>query len=184
MLAPTHRSFSLPATVCGIAIMSKVSESMYQGGLWQQSLPIIVTVVTAWIVSPIPDWDRYIPFMRHRGWTHAIWIPLLLLWGTFQIQTGSVLQYICFGAFCGWFSHILGDAFSTAGVALLYPFISYETYASGAFTVKGFRGPFIPIYRTGEKTFISMRLVWYAIGIALFMCYISYLSNLDAAMLL
>lgn len=175
MLAPTHRAFSVPVTT-GCMLLAYKADALFHGAIWQQSLSIAIVVVSAWIASTLPDWDRYIPFLRHRGLSHAIWIPLAAIIYAFYAP-GTMIPYVCFGFGCGWFSHILGDSFSIAGDAWLYPFTGYVRYDSGAFVVKGPRGPFIPIYRSGEKTGINMKWVWYALGIVAIALYLGVIQT-------
>ena len=50
-------------------------------------------------------------------------------------------------------------------------------HRGGAFYVKGFRGPFIPLYHVGDKTFSFMPILWWMIGCGLWIAAIWQIFN-------
>jgi membrane-bound metal-dependent hydrolase YbcI (DUF457 family) len=81
---------------------------------------------------------------EHRTWTHAIWVPLLLL----VLSRVSFLRPLAWLA-VGWVNHVALDAFSRAGVCWLWPLTDYLRYPSGAFCARGHR---FKIYATGRES--------------------------------
>lgn len=159
MLGPTHRAFGV-AAVTGVYAVTKPL-------LPPDTFPIIGLQLGllqggALIGSTLPDIDQKLG-ATHRGITHTIWIVGLLSLFTSR-QTNPYLFTLCLGLTLGYFFHLFGDAFSKAGVAWCYPFQRYERYAGGAFHVKGFRGPFIPFYSVGDKTWSYMPKVWWILA--------------------
>lgn len=93
---------------------------------------------------------------EHRTWTHAIWVPALLLWA------GTVLWPLTwFGG--GWLCHVLCDSLSRAGVCWLWPLQRYVRYPNGAFVADGHRYKF---YKTGRDS-VSERVVTTTLVVAL-----------------
>lgn len=189
MLAPTHRAFavaSASATVATLAYTTNIIAEIptITEGLSTpipqvllstpvpQILSILALLIVTFLTATLPDIDQYIPFIRHRGITHAIWIPLglgYLVWKFWNPQTLYDLSRLILlsGTFIGYTSHIIGDAFSSAGIAWFYPLQRYADSGTGAFYVKGFRGPFLPLYRVGQDIFINPSIIWYGISIML-----------------
>lgn len=103
-----------------------------------------------WFGSLLPDADSresvvgrvfYLPF-KHRRMTHTFW--------TLGILSFAWSFHIWFKwLWLGYFLHILGDAFSKAGVRWLYPLTRYKEYESGAFIAEGHRFQW---YRAGKKS--------------------------------
>lgn len=155
MLGPTHRAFGLMSSAGTLVLANKYTpifaEKEPMTAIIQASAIIGVSI----IASVLPDIDRLIPFIRHRGITHAIWIPMLIAYFIYQYQDNPYYVTPLIGLFIGYTGHIIGDAFSTAGVALLYPIERYKDYNSGAFHVKGFRGIFQPLYKVGEAHLVN-----------------------------
>lgn len=168
MLAPTHRAFataSAGATLLTVHYTTEIFAEVETSTLILQS---IIIVVLSYLTATLPDMDQFVPFLGHRGITHAIWIPGIIfyfLWGS----TGEPYLFaVLAGVFIGYTSHLIGDAFSTAGIAWLYPIQQYGGSSNGAFWVKGFRGPFLPLYQVGTPFIIKPAIIWYTLaGIAL-----------------
>ena len=122
-------------------------------------LQYFLLVFGALMGSSFPDIDQQIPGMKHRTWTHTIWAILLCIgllhflrnnYITNALFVDMSLVIVMLGFTIGYISHLLGDAFSTSGIDWIYPLIGYKTYSGGATVVKGFRGPFIPLYSVGH----------------------------------
>lgn len=164
MIAKTHRSFAF-ASATGTLILANQFTPLFEGkdpkiALAQAGVITAVAVVTA----TLPDFDQAIPFIRHRGITHSLWAILLIGYFTWRFQ-GDPMKFLpMLGLFIGYTGHIVGDAFSKAGIAWLYPFQRYAGQNGGAFYVKGFRGIFQPLYSVGQKTFIPPTFIWYGVG--------------------
>ena len=104
----------------------------------------------------------YVP-VRHRTWTHTIWIILILL----------ILSYVntCFIWLAyGYFLHIFYDSLSKGGICWFYPISKYLNYSSGAQIKKGHK---IYLYKTSEISEKIVAGVIFAIGI---MCAIYNIS--------
>lgn len=119
----------------------------------------IVLLLAGIIGASAPDIDQSIPGMKHRTWTHTLWAILIFSGLTYYLRYHYLsnellidmsLVIAMFGFTIGYASHLFGDAFSTSGIDWFYPLIGYKTYGSGASVVRGFRGPFIPIYSVGH----------------------------------
>lgn len=63
--------------------------------------------------------------VKHRTWTHTIWIVLLLFFGSLKVIPLFWISY-------GYLVHLLVDAFSRGGVCFLYPITRYRDYPGGA----------------------------------------------------
>ncbi len=152
MLGKTHRPFGLLfGAVAMIGLKNHISVYADQETLIQLG-EMGVTLAGALVGSTWPDIDVVIP--PHRGITHTVWPLLLELWlayGVFHINIWAFSAL--FGFFLGNLSHLVTDAFSKAGIAWFYPFQQYERFGNGAMYVKGFRGPFVPLYKSGEGSF-------------------------------
>lgn len=168
MLGKTHRAFGLTAVTAtmwlGYERIHGFVPSPPASRLFTLT-QVGITVAAAVIGSTLPDIDQALG-TTHRGITHAVWIPLLLAVGArFASSRNFYVFALLFGLFVGYLSHLVGDAFSKAGIAWFYPFQKYDRYGSGAFTVKGFRGPFVPLYSVGNPSFAFMPAVWYILAL-------------------
>lgn len=177
MLGKTHRAFAFATSAAVlVAVHSGIQTEEIALG---HSLLLQTALHTGAILSSTaPDIDQGFGLGQHRGISHSIWIVLLLAYITYRIQAINTYVYV-FGVGCviGYLSHLIGDAFSIAGIAWFYPIQRYERYASGAFYVKGFRGPFIPLYHVGDKTFSFMPILWWMIGCGLWIAAIWQIFN-------
>ena len=170
MLKNTHRGFGMCIAIGTITAFysrntyEKVTPLFYSEKTGIAAAQIGITMLSAFVASTLPDIDQ--KFSTHRGITHAIWIPSLFLLAALFLPFTSTYKpwafSLFFGLFLGWFSHLLGDAFSKAGIAWFYPFQKYRHYGSGAFVVKGPRGPFQPLYSVGDKRFALIPYLWWA----------------------
>ena len=122
---------------------------------------LFLMAASAVLVSTFPDVDRA---WAHRSFPHAVWIPMGLGFLAWKYRTGLWMGPVALGASIGWTSHLVGDAFSHAGVAWCYPFQQYERFPDGSFYVKGRRGPFVPLYAVGDGAFWFMPAIWLGIG--------------------
>lgn len=62
--------------------------------------------------------------LTHRGITHTLLIPAVLLMGMYYLPKLPLVESVLFGFVLGWLAHILADLFNAPGVPLLWPFIS------------------------------------------------------------
>lgn len=177
MLGKTHRAFAF-ATSAAVLVAVHSGIHTEEISLGQSLLSQTALHTGAILFSTVPDIDRGFGPGQHRGIIHSIWVVLLLAYVTYRIRIINPYVYMFgLGATIGYLSHLIGDAFSIAGIAWFYPIQQYERYASGAFHVKGFRGPFIPLYRVGDKTFSFMPGLWWVIGFGLWLVAIWLLLN-------
>ena len=102
------------------------------------------------IGSLLPDIDQekstigkiiHIP-VRHRTWTHTIWVVLVLA------AFSAVLPCIFWLTF-GYVLHIFYDSLSKGGICWFYPLSQYKTWTSGAQVKKNHK---FYLYRTGETS--------------------------------
>lgn len=61
------------------------------------------------------------PWLSHRGLTHTIWVVPLWGWIGFNLEAQLGIAGIGIAAMLTYFSHIVADMFTPAGVRLLYP---------------------------------------------------------------
>lgn len=167
----THMPFALALSAAAVTAICHIPSlqdtiPVYTGAsVLSNAAHIVLTLGCAYITGPVPDIDKKIAVGEHRGITHAIWIPALLFYlACYKFRADTYLFCALFGIFLGYISHLLSDAFSKAGVAWFYPIQQYKRYDNGAFVVKGFRGPFIPIYSVKEKPSFIMPVIWYLIA--------------------
>lgn len=175
MLAKTHRSFAVASASASMVILAKTTSAFTDVDPVQATATIGVVMIAAYLSGALPDIDQYIPFMSHRGITHAIWIPLLLGYGTWAMRSEPYIFSGLLGMTIGYTSHIIGDAFSSAGIAFLYPFQRYQRTGSGAFYVKGFRGVFQPLYSVGQPSPIPPSLIYYSLSILLILTLLQHI---------
>lgn len=175
MLAKTHRSFAVASASATLLVLAKTSDMYTSVEPIQATATMGIVIIAAFIAGTLPDIDQYIPFISHRGITHAIWIPLLLGYATWMQRPEPYICAILFGVTIGYTSHIIGDAFSAAGVAFFYPLQRYQRTGSGAFYVKGFRGIFQPLYSVGQPSIIPPKLIYYAVSALLILTLIQHI---------
>lgn len=158
MLKPTHKAFATTFTT-GILILNDKLQ-LYEIKPYEQ----ILIIGIAWLTASLPDVDTksYIP-LRHRGITHTIWIILLLLFSCYYYP-----NFITFGILSGYTSHLIGDAYSKAGIAWFYPLQQYKRYSSGAMIVKNRCMLFPSLYKVGKQIGpLKASYYWYFITILL-----------------
>lgn len=167
MLGPTHKAFglTLASTTLMLGYQPLLSQSQNPETTGLLIAQFGITLVTAWASSTLPDIDRH--FKKHRGITHAIWAPLIILYLYWLNYDTRFISPVLLGLFMGYMSHLIGDAFSKAGIAWFYPFQKYKYYPNGAFHVVGKRGPFRPLYYVGESIGINAALLWYIITVVI-----------------
>lgn len=163
MLAPTHRSFATASAGASLLVLSQVTDIFAETEPMSLITQSVIIMVVSFLTATLPDYDRMIPFIRHRGITHAIWIPAAIFYFLWQNLGEPYVFPALLGLFIGYTSHIVGDAFSTAGIAWFYPIQQYSGPPTGAFWVKGFRGPFLPLYSVGSPAIIKPTIIWYGI---------------------
>lgn len=182
MLGKTHKAF-------GVATMSGMGLAYQQ--LTQQSLPqpflsqpddqfgfaglfvATVLLIGSLMGASYPDIDQELP-IKHRGATHTLWgvgiVVAVTIWAHIAQPMGSIwtakfLLPLLVGFTVGYLSHLVADAFSTAGIAWFYPLQQYKSYGNGAEVVKGNRFIFQPIYKVGQKFFgIPGHIIWWTIA--------------------
>lgn len=167
MLKRTHMAF---ATSCAIAYVTVTSPE-------QVGLNELLIIGSAVVSAPLPDLDeRGVTFAKHRGISHSIWVIMLLAYLTYWAQTAPYpfVAPLSIGFLIGWISHIIGDAFSYAGVAFFYPFQRYVEDGDRWY-VSGNRMLFKPMYPVGTKPLgIPATVIWGIIIIAQIIYYIIY----------
>lgn len=94
-------------------------------------LPLLAWVAIALIAARVPDLDRRLPGVSHRGLTHTVWFVLLLPLGAVVglaihlgasgPSAGGLLWWGFLAAVAGGLSHLLGDALTPMGVRPLWP---------------------------------------------------------------
>ena len=165
MQGKTHRPFAVAFTATTLTLMHNKISCYTESQTLIDIVQVTETIVAAYVAGVLPDIDQILP-IPHRTITHAIWIPLITMIVAFKMfLTNTFVFPILFGVSIGWFSHLFGDAFSKAGLAWFWPFQGYVRYPSGAFVVKGFRGPFIPIYTSGDSSFAFMTVIWRIVAV-------------------
>ena len=159
MLGKTHRPFAVAFTAATLTLTHNFISCYTDSSTIVDAIQVVETLVVSWAAGVLPDIDQILP-IPHRTITHAIWIPLIALIVAFKVYpTNTFIFPAIFGASIGYFSHLLADAFSKAGIAWFWPIQGYRRYANGAFVVKGPRGPFVPLYQSGES-FKGVVTVW------------------------
>lgn len=127
-----------------------------------------LVIVGTLVGSRLPDidvtWKHF-----HRTITHTIWFLALIgyLWQLTKAIPQETIQFILnpltFGVLIGSAFHIIGDAYSTQGVDVIWPIIGYRRYPSGAVVVKGRRTLTPPLYKVGDKPLGIPASVWWGI---------------------
>jgi len=56
-------------------------------------------------------------FLKHRGFFHSLWIPLILVFALYPLSFE-----ISLAIFIGYFSHLILDSFTKEGIRFVYPF--------------------------------------------------------------
>lgn len=110
----------------------------------------------------------YVP-VPHRTITHAIWIPIILLYFSFRLP---LLLPIALG----WIIHILYDTPSNAGVCWFWPYPGYVHYDSGAFVKKHHT---FKLYKAGSNTEDTISNAICAINILLALTILVFVSHVN-----
>lgn len=66
--------------------------------------------------------------LKHRGITHTLLVPAVLLAAMIAVQAIPVLPSLIFGFLMGWVTHILADLCNRKGVPLLWPLSSNKIH--------------------------------------------------------
>ena len=178
MLKDTHKTFATSfatASIIGQTLVNKtfdLQNPLYDGN---HIIELLVIVGVAYVTATLPDLDeiakrRHIPFLNkvaHRGITHSVW-PLILLFWLAHISPELIYPFT-YGLALGYTSHLVGDAFSAQGIAWFYPFQKYEQYGKKKWVKH--RGPFIKLYKVGQKVLIDAKYYWYFVTFCLFIVY-------------
>ena len=172
MLAPTHRAFATASAGVTLLALSQTTDIFAESEPMLLATQSAIIILVSFLTATLPDYDRIIPFIRHRGITHAVWIPAIIFYFMWQNIGEPYTFPALLGLFIGYTSHIVGDAFSTAGIAWFYPIQRYGGSPNGAFWVKGFRGPFLPLYAVGDPFIIKPTIIWYGITFITMFVYI------------
>ena len=126
-------------------------------------LTILIAIVLFAFGLLLPDIDQensllgriiYLP-IRHRTWTHTIWIVILL---SLCMFASPVFFWLAFG----YALHIFFDSLSKGGICWFYPISRYRAWASGAQVKKNH---FIYFYRTGEASETIVMVIVAFLGI-------------------
>jgi len=148
MLARTHFAFGILAGVLALPLFDFSSIVQY-----------VVYFLIIHLAVLLPDCDHPASsinkkikvtkiatfFFSHRGLLHSIFPPILL-----SILLYYYANYFIAGAFfIGYFSHLLSDTLTVAGVRLFYPFIDLK--------ISG-------IIRTGH---LSERIIFYLVVVGI-----------------
>ena len=79
-----------------------------------------VSITAIWTLSLLPDIDLIIPFLRHRGPTHSIIIPIVIFLPLLIAKKKDAVPY-----FAAVTTHgVIGDLFTGGGTQLLWPISS------------------------------------------------------------
>ena len=136
------------------------ADALFFAGQHNRYIDLAIYLFIFVIAGILPDFDEKLPFWKHRGFSHSIWIPFF----TFVIgYVFKVPQILAFSL--GYFWHILIDSFSVRGIDWFYP-IGRGTikYTSGAQIT---RGHFFGLYHTGKFSEYIVLLVISAVNIAI-----------------
>lgn len=121
--------------ICGTAVMAYMTMTNLQSMtiLDQQYIPAI-GLATVMAGSYMPDIDiqqssmgqkyKFISrFLTHRGITHTLLIPTILLIAMYYTNQMCipVLPSLILGFNVGWLTHIVADLFNRKGVPILWP---------------------------------------------------------------
>ena len=102
--------------------------------------------------------------VKHRTWTHAIWIPLILFVAGFAFPP---LWWVTLG----YVLHLFWDGLSRGGVCWFYPISQYREYSNGA---KVKKHHWLKLYSVGG---FSENVVVTSIVILAFVCVYFYVHN-------
>ena len=188
MIKRTHRAFATTFTsgaLVGYNLLSKSTPVELPLGVHSPTLQPVslltlgIAIVVSWLAAALPDMDNYVPIFKHRGITHTIWVVGLLSLGTYYLASNIYLFSIALGFTLGYFSHLLADAYSIAGVAWLYPFTRYIHYESGAMIVRRPRIFFWKLYRVDKKVGpLDAKYYYYTLTIIILVVYLSHIITL------
>ena len=156
MLNKTHRAFATSVATATI-ITVNYTHTIEQNIINIPHVKILqsaIIILVAWLTASWPDVDvklrnHNINIIGHRTITHTLWVVLCIGWLVYN--THDYIQLMSIGLLLGYTSHLIGDSFSTQGVAWLYPLTQYRKYPNGIKIVKGKRYIFKPIYKVGRK---------------------------------
>lgn len=73
--------------------------------------------------------------IRHRTWTHTLWlllIPIIIGWVLLLRSSNCNASFLWFSLALGIFWHLVMDSLSVGGVCWLYPITQYINYPDGA----------------------------------------------------
>ncbi len=133
MTGKTHAAVGVATTAAILMLNPQGFE------LWDMHIIPAISLVTAATGSYLPDIDIHQSTMgqrhkfiskrlKHRGFTHTLVIPILLLalmqFITFLLPgaiLGDIINSLLFGLDLGWVLHIFADLFNRKGVPLFYP---------------------------------------------------------------
>jgi len=75
------------------------------------------SIIAIWTLSLLPDIDLVIPFVRHRGPTHSILIPIVIFLPLLILKMKNAAPY-----FAAIITHsAIGDLFTDRGIQLFWP---------------------------------------------------------------
>lgn len=174
------------AAASGVAIVA-MSNMLANNGFGQiiptsQTVNLHGTIVLHFAMyllgALLPDIDNekswvgrivHVPF-RHRTWTHALYIPIVLI---MLSQQFTILLPLALG----YINHLLCDSISNAGICWFYPFPGYIRYDNGAFVKRGHK---LKLYRTGsdEERAVTIGIIAISILVTVAMVYLDKMHTL------
>lgn len=91
----------------------------YKLGLSHQPIELVIGALAT---ACLPDVDQQVKLLRHRGPSHSLLWPIILI-----IASGYYSQSLLLGAAIGLISHLLIDLFNGKGIEIIWP-ISDKNY--------------------------------------------------------
>lgn len=190
MLKRAHQCSAVTA-VCIASHLSYVTPFIYEASKESaDALPMSTSrafvlyaalLYGTWVGSTLPDIDRNVKGIRHRGFTHSLWFTGLFMLLSYFVWTdglgtqlvmshvyqyNKIVAFLFFGMTFGIFWHQLTDYLSVQSIDPFYPVFGYVTYeridpeTKKPYTVNVSKFPRIPIYHVGKPFFGMKDDVW------------------------
>lgn len=104
-------------------------------------LPVLIGLPIVLLAARLPDVDRRLPFVTHRGVTHTLWFVSLLPLALVSVVATSLapaaiersVWFLSVGyipALLGGVSHLVADSLTPMGIRPLWP-VSNRRFAAG-----------------------------------------------------
>lgn len=131
---------ALASVVCNVAVRPPFVAIPFVA---EMVAPIVVTPPLAFVAlalfllgTLLPDCDIESSALGrivcvpggHRTWTHALWVPILLVCVLYLWRGWVWSLWVVFG----YLVHLVLDSWSAMGICWLYPYPGYREYAGGA----------------------------------------------------